>query len=58
MPVSSCIDIHTVTVATISRNTMTVSIKIATPSEMNKAVKTPAMIDCGAGGKFIDQNYA
>ena len=25
---------------------------------MNKAVETLTMIDCGAGGKFIDQNYA
>ena len=57
MPVSPYLEIHTVTLATISQNTMTVSLKIAA-SGMNKAVETPAMIDCGAGGKFIDQNYA
>ena len=37
---------------------MTVPIEITTTSEMNKAVEIPTMIDCGAGGKFIDQSYA
>ena len=40
----------------ISQNTMTVSLEIAA-SGMNKAIETPAMIDCEARGKFIDQNY-
>ena len=57
MPVSPYLEIHTVTLAMISWNTMTVSLKIAAPG-MNKAIETPAMIDCGAGGKFIDQSYA
>ena len=55
---SPSIDIHTVTVASISQNAMTVPIKITTVSEMNETVEIPAMIDCGAGGKFIDQSYA
>ena len=37
---------------------MTVPIKVTTVSGTNKTVETPAMIDCGAGGKFIDQSYA
>ena len=37
---------------------MTVPIEITTMSEMNETVEIPAMIDCGAGGKFIDQSYA
>ena len=55
---SPSIDIHTVMVASISRNAMTVPIEITTVSETNETVKIPAMIDCGAGGKFIDQSYA
>ena len=37
---------------------MTVPIEITTMSETNKTVEIPTMIDCGAGGKFIDQSYA
>ena len=36
---------------------MTIPIRITTVSG-GKAVKTLTMIDCGARGKFIDQNYA
>ena len=57
MPDSPSIEIHTVTVASISRNAMTVPIEITTVSEMNRTIEIPAMIDCGAGGKFIDQSY-
>ena len=58
MPDSPSIEIHTVTVASISRNAMTVPIEVTTVSGMNEAIEIPAMIDCGAGGKFIDQSYA
>ena len=57
MSVSPCLAIHSVTVATISQNTLTISIEIAT-SEVNKTVKTSALVDSGAGGKFINQNFA
>ena len=55
---SPSLEIHTVTVASISQNAMTVPIEVTTVSGMNKMVKIPTMIDCGAGGKFIDQSYA
>jgi hypothetical protein len=35
-----------------------ISIPIALTSDKSKeSVKTTALIDCGAGGQFIDQNY-
>ena len=39
----------------ISRNTLSIPITIATSG---KTVETLVLIDSGAGGKFIDQNYA
>ena len=36
---------------------MTIPIKIAT-SELDETVETHVLIDSGAGGKFIDQNFA
>jgi len=54
--VSPSLDIYSVTVATISRNTLSVPIKIATSK--SKTVETLSLIDSGAGGAFIDQNYA
>ena len=56
MPVSPILDIHSVTVATISQNTLCVS--LSTVHKDKKSVKTQSMIDSGAGGTFIDQNYA
>jgi hypothetical protein len=36
-----------------------ISIPIALTSDKSvESVETPALIDCGAGGQFIDQNYA
>jgi hypothetical protein len=36
-----------------------ISIPIALTSDKSKeSVETPALIDCRAGGQFIDQNYA
>jgi hypothetical protein len=36
-----------------------ISIPIALMSDKSKeSVETSALIDCGAGGQFIDQNYA
>ena len=57
MSVSPILEIHSVTVATISRNTLSIPIEIAT-AQVNKTVETSALIDSGAGGKFIDQNFA
>ena len=57
MSVSPILAIHSVTVATISRNTLSILIEIAT-SQVNKTVETSALIDSGARGKFINQNFA
>ena len=51
------LDIHHVTVANISRNTLSIPIQIATGIS-GEIVETPSLIDSGAGGKFIDQNFA
>ena len=56
MSVSPTLDIHSVTVATISQNTLCIS--IFTVHKNKKGIKTQSMIDSGAGGTFIDQNYA
>ena len=48
--------IFSTTVATIKSNAL--SIPIIVNCEKNKTVETLALIDSGAGGKFIDQNYA
>ena len=55
MPVSPVLDIHSVTVGTIARNTLCVPLSTVTNA---KTVETQALIDCGAGGMFINQNFA
>ena len=55
MPVSPILDIHSVTVGTITWNSLYVPLSTV----MNaKTVKTQALIDCRVGGMFIDQNFA
>ena len=55
MPVSPTLDIHSVTVGTITQNTLHVPLSTV----MNaKTVETQVLIDCGARGMFIDQNFA
>ena len=55
MPVSPTLDIHSVTVGTVTWNTLYVSLSTV----MNaKTVETQVLIDCGAGGMFINQNFA
>ena len=56
MSVSPTLIIHSVTVATISQNTLCVS--LSTVHKDKESVKTQSMINSGAGGTFIDQNYA
>ena len=55
MPVSPVLDIHSVTVGMITQNTPCVPLSTVTNE---KTVKTQVLIDCGAGGMFIDQNFA
>ena len=51
------ITIDHVQVAEIDKNTMTVSIEISSENIDQKTVKTKTLLDTGAGGKFIDQNF-
>ena len=51
--VSLCLDIYSVTIAKISKNSIFVPIDIGLSKQ---TVKT--LIDCGAGGLFIDQNFS
>jgi hypothetical protein len=53
MSVSPYLDVYSVTIANISRNSISVPINIGSSKQ---TVKT--LIDSGAGGLFIDQNYA
>jgi hypothetical protein len=49
------LDIFSVSLATIQSNSLSIPINCA---EENKTVEILGLIDSGAGGKFIDQNYA
>jgi hypothetical protein len=53
MSVSPCLDIYSVTIAKISRNSISVPINIGLSKQ---TVET--LIDSGASGLFIDQNFA
>jgi hypothetical protein len=55
---SPSISIEHVQVAQIEKNTMTVDILILGESlGQKKIVKATTLLDTGAGGKFIDQNF-
>ena len=51
------ITIDHVQVAKIKKNTMTLSIKISGENIDQKTIETKALLDTGAGGKFINQNF-
>jgi Retroviral aspartyl protease len=56
--VSPSISIEHVQVAKIDKNTMNINISIFGKSlKKEKEVETTALLDTGAGGKFIDQNF-
>ena len=59
----SCLDVNFsftwYLLCTISNHQLnTLSIPVAIKNKENKTIKIPALIDSGAGGIFIDQNYA
>ena len=54
-PLSPPICIQTMFSGAINKNSLTIPLKIKTEEE---TVETNALLDSGAGGKFIDQNYA
>jgi hypothetical protein len=58
MSVSPSLSIEHVQVAQIEKNTMTVNILILGESlGEKKIVKTTTLLNTGAGGKFINQNF-
>ena len=57
MSVPPSITIDHVQVAKIEKNSMTLSIEISGENFDQKTIKTKALLDTGAGGKFIDQNF-
>jgi Retroviral aspartyl protease len=58
MLVSSSLSIEHVQVAQIEKNMMTVDILILRESlGQKKIVETTILLDTGAGGKFINQNF-
>ena len=57
MSVPPSITIDHVQAAKIKKNTMTLSIKISGKNLDQKTIEMKALLDTGAGGKFIDQNF-
>jgi Retroviral aspartyl protease len=56
--VSPSLSIEHVQVAEIDKNTMNINVFISGKSlGQEKEVKTTVLLDTGAGGKFIDQNF-
>jgi Retroviral aspartyl protease len=56
--VSPSLSIEHVQVAQIKKNTMTVNILILGESlGQKKSIETTTLLDTGAGGEFIDQNF-
>ena len=53
MSVSPCLDIYSVTIAKISKNSIFIPIEIGSSKQ-----NVETLIDCGAGGLFIDQNFS
>src|ERR1700678_3690510 len=56
MSVSPYLEIHSVTIGLVKRNTLFIPVTIRDQSGKN--VETPALVNSGAGGKFINQNFA
>ena len=51
-------DIHSVLIGTIENKSISVPVSFSIePKKSNKIVEIKALIDSGAGGKFIDQNF-
>jgi hypothetical protein len=58
MSASSSLSIEHVQVAQIEKNTMTVDILISGESlEQKRIIEITTLLDTGAGGKFINQNF-
>ena len=56
MIVSPSLYVHSVLIAETDNRTMHIPVSLRIPRE-NKTVETKGLIDCAAGGRFIDQNF-
>ena len=54
--VSPVLDIYSITTTVISSNKLSMPIQVSKNGK--KIIKTLGLIDSGAGGNFIDQNFA
>ena len=57
MSATPAISISNVIVAEIDRNAIFLPIKIESKRNKERIIETKALLDTGAGGKFIDQNF-
>ena len=56
-PEISSITIYNVVKAEIDRNAMFLPVTIESKKDKKKTIDTKALLDTGAGGKFINQNF-
>ena len=54
MLTSPVLDMYSITAQTMQINSLSIPVQIC---DTDKTVEMLALIDSGAGGKFIDQNY-
>ena len=57
MSVTPSIHISNVIVAEIKKKSMLLPILISSEKDKGRIIETKALLDTGAGGKFIDQNF-
>ena len=57
MSATPSIYISNVLVAEVEKNSMLLPISISSEKNKERIVETKALLDTGAGGKFIDQNF-
>jgi len=57
--VSPCLAIHSVLIGSIENKSISVPVSFSIGSKVSQQiVATNALVNSGAGGKFIDQNYS
>ena len=56
MLISPVLDMYHITAKNMQSNSFSIPMQLR--NDTNQTVETLALIDSGAGGKFIDQNYA
>ena len=56
--VSPCLSIYSTFVARKSNKSLFIPVQLASNQEKNQIVETEGLVDSGAGGVFIDQNFA